>query len=281
MTAKLETGTSPDANGDGDIEDSRAPLLDHLKELRTRLIYSMIALIIGFVICLFFVRPIFDLLVLPFEQAVTKVSADLIEQGKPGLDGDLIYTQVLEFFFVKLKLALFGGLLLSFPVIAYQIYRFVAPGLYKNEKMAFLPYLIVSPLLFLVGASMVFFFIFPYVLEFGLRQQQAFSTGATVTLLPKVSEYLGLATTLFIAFGLSFQLPVVLSLLGRAGIVSSDALKKGRRYAVVGIALFAAFVTPPDPITQIALGGAIYILYEISILSVRMIEKKRPEEETS
>lgn len=279
MTAKLESETAPDA--DGDIEDSRAPLLEHLKELRTRLIYSMIALIIGFVICLFFVRPIFDLLVLPFEQAVSKVSVDLVEQGQPALDGDLIYTQVLEFFFVKLKLALFGGLLLSFPVIAYQIYRFVAPGLYKNEKMAFLPYLIVSPLLFLVGASMVFFFIFPYVLEFGLRQQQAFSTGATVTLLPKVSEYLGLATTLFIAFGLSFQLPVVLSLLGRAGIVSSDALKKGRRYAIVGIALFAAFVTPPDPITQIALGGAIYILYEISILSVRMIEKKRPEEETA
>ena len=123
-------------------------------------------------------------------------------------------------------------MVLSFPVIAYQIYKFVAPGLYKNEKMAFLPYLVISPLLFLVGASMVFFFIFPYVLEFGLRQQQAFSTGASVTLLPKVSEYLGLATTLFIAFGLSFQLPVVLSLLGRVGIVSSMALRKGRRYAV-------------------------------------------------
>ncbi|MBL4871215.1 MAG: twin-arginine translocase subunit TatC [Robiginitomaculum sp.] len=280
MTAKIETDTSEaeDAGKDG-LEDSRAPLLDHLKELRTRIIYAILALAIGFCICLFFVRPIFDLLVLPFEQAVAKVSVDLVAQGKPALEGDLIYTQVLEFFFVKLKLALFGGVVLSFPVIAYQIYRFVAPGLYKKEKMAFLPYLIVSPLLFLVGASMVFFFIFPYVLEFGLRQQQAFSTGASVTLLPKVSEYLGLATTLFIAFGLSFQLPVVLSLLGRVGIVSSSGLKKGRRYAVVGIALFAAFVTPPDPITQLALGLAIYILYEISILSVRMIEKKRPKED--
>lgn len=273
MTAKPETETADD------VDESRAPLLDHLKELRTRIIYSLIALVIGFTICLFFVRPIFDLLVLPFEQAVAKVSLDLVANGKPALDGDLIYTQVLEFFFVKLKLALFGGMVLSFPVIAYQVYKFVAPGLYKNEKMAFLPYLIVSPLLFLVGASMVFFFIFPYVLEFGLRQQQAFSTGASVTLLPKVSEYLGLATTLFIAFGLSFQLPVILSLLGRVGIVSSGGLRKGRRYAVVGIALFAAFVTPPDPITQIALGGAIFLLYEVSILSVSMIEKKRPKEQ--
>ncbi len=191
----------------------------------------------------------------------------------------MIYTQVLEFFFVKLKLALFGGLVLAFPIIAYQVYSFVAPGLYKNERGAFLPYLIISPLLFIAGASMVFFYIFPFVLEFGLRQQQAFSSGATVSLLPKVSEYLGLATTMFIAFGLSFQLPIVLSLLGRAGIVSSHALKKGRRYAVVGIALFAAFVTPPDPITQIALGSAIFLLYEISIISVRMIEKKRTKED--
>jgi len=273
---KIETETPTDKS-DSDIEDSRAPLLDHLYELRRRLIYSILAIIVGFAICLLFVRPIFDLLVLPFEQAIAEVSKDLIKDGQPGLEGDLIYTQVLEFFFVKLKLALFGGLVLAFPVIAYQVYRFVAPGLYTNERGAFLPYLIISPLLFIAGASMVFFFIFPFVLEFGLRQQQAFANGATVSLLPKVSEYLGLATTMFLAFGLSFQLPVVLSLLGRAGIVSSNALRKGRRYAIVGIAAFAAFVTPPDPITQIALGAAIYLLYEISILSVRMIEKKRKE----
>ena len=264
-----------------EVEASSAPLLDHLKELRTRLIYSMLALIVGFVICLFFVRPIFEFLVYPFEQAVRKVSADLVAQGKPALEGDLIYTQVLEFFFVKLKLALFGGVVLAFPVIAYQLYRFVAPGLYKNEKGAFLPYLILSPILFLLGASMVFFYVFPYVLEFGLRQQQALSAGANVSLLPKVSEYLGLATTLFIAFGLSFQLPVILSLLGRIGIVSTSALKKGRRYAIVGIALFAALVTPPDPITQIVLGSAIYLLYEISILSVRLIERKKDDGDTA
>ena len=262
-------------NGVDEVENSRAPLLDHLIELRSRLIKSILAIIIGFCICFFFVRPIFDFLVHPFNEALAQVNAERLDENLPVLEGNLIYTQVLEFFFVKLKLAMFGGTILAFPYIAFQVYRFVAPGLYKNERGAFLPYLILSPILFILGASLVFFFILPFVLAFGLNQEQALSTGASVSLLPKVSEYLKLATTLFLAFGLSFQMPVVLSLLGKAGIVTSAALKSARRYAIVGIAVFAAFATPPDPFSQFLLGFAIYLLYEISILSVKAIEKKR------
>ncbi len=258
-----------------DIEGGRAPLIEHLNELRSRLVISMLAIIIGFIIAFIFVRPIFDLLIWPFEKAVGNYNITRAEDGLPLANTNLIFTQVLGFFFVKLKLALFGGMILAFPVIAFQLYRFVAPGLYKNEKSAFIPYLIASPILFILGASLVFMFIFPYVIEFGLSQQQGFEGGGTASLLPKVDEYLKLATTLFLAFGLSFQLPVVLTLLGRAGIVNVDMLKKGRRYALVGIFLFAAIATPPDPISQLMLGGAIYLLYEISIFCVRLVERKR------
>ncbi|WP_371398441.1 twin-arginine translocase subunit TatC [Fretibacter rubidus] len=261
---------------EGDIDEvdaSKAPLLEHLIELRARLIKSVLALVIGAIACIPFLPQILAFLLSPFRGAVAKYNAAQIELGNNPIATDLIATQILETFFVNVKLAVFGGIILAFPVIAFQVYRFVAPGLYKHERGAFLPYLILSPLLFSLGAALVFYYVFPYVLSFGLNV----AGSGDISLLPKISEYLSLAMTLFIAFGLSFQLPVVLSLLGRAGIVNSAGLKKGRRYAVVGIAAFAAFVTPPDPMTQIVLGGAIYLLYEISIISVRLIEKKADE----
>ncbi len=255
------------------VDESRAPLMSHLLELRSRLIKCVLALVAGCIACIPFLRQIIEFLMRPFETALVRYNAKLTEKGLEVIDLGLIATHPLETFFVKLKIALFGGIILAFPIIAYQLYRFVAPGLYKNERGAFLPYLLLSPLLFVLGASLVFFYVFPYVMEFALNQQ-TLSDGETVDLLTKISDYLKLSMTLFLAFGLSFQLPVILSLLGRAGIVSSELLKKGRKYALFGIAVFAAFGTPPDPITQIVLGSAIYLLYEISILSVSLIEKK-------
>ena len=255
------------------VEGSKAPLMSHLLELRSRLIKCVLAVVAGCILCIPFLKQIIQLLMWPFEQAIIRYNVSLVDKGLEPVDLGLIATHPLETFFVKLKIALFGGIVLGFPVIAYQLYRFVAPGLYKNERGAFLPYLILSPLLFILGASLVFFYVFPYVMEFALNQQ-TLTDGDQVDLLTKISDYLKLATTLFLAFGLSFQLPVILSLLGRAGIVSATALKKARKYALFGIAVFAAFVTPPDPITQIVLGAAIYLLYEVSILSVSLLEKK-------
>ncbi len=267
--AEVDTIEGPD-----EVDASRAPLMEHLLELRSRLIKCVLALIMGCIACIPFLRQIIQGLMWPFETAVLRYNAVQLEKGLPNIDLGLIATHPLETFFVKLKIALFGGIILAFPMIAYQLYRFIAPGLYKNERGAFLPYLIMSPILFVMGASLVFYFVFPYVMEFALNQQ-AIGEGQQIDLMTKISDYLSLAMTLFLAFGLSFQLPVILSLLGRAGIVSSKMLKSARKYALFGIAVFAAFVTPPDPITQIVLGSAIYLLYEISIFSVRLLEKKQ------
>ncbi len=266
------------ADIDDEMESSRAPLLDHLLELRTRIIHCFIAIAIAFGICFFFAQDIYNFLLVPFLSAAE--NAKTMQEGSSQLE--LIFTGPLEFFFAKMKLALFGAIILSFPYLAWQIYRFVAPGLYRNERGAFLPFLLAAPVLFAAGASFVYYVMLPMVMRFAFNQEQVASAEqVAIQLLPRVSEYLSLVTTLILAFGISFQLPVILSLMGRVGLVSSDGLRKGRKYAVVGILAFAAFFTPPDVISQFLLGVPVLLLYEISIWSVALIEKKRAEEASS
>ena len=250
---------------DVDIEDSRAPLMAHLIELRTRLMWSVAAIVVMFGICFYFAEDIFNILLYPYERA-----AGDQENLK------LIFTAPQEYFFTQLKLALFGAIFFAFPVIASQIYMFVAPGLYKQERGAFFPYLIATPVLFIAGGSLVYYVIMPLAFTFFLGMQQAGGDGqAAIELLPRVSEYLGLIMLLIFAFGLCFQLPVVLTLLARVGLVNAPQLRKGRKYAVVAVFAVAAVMTPPDIISQVGLALPTMILYEISIIAVMMIEKKR------
>ncbi len=273
MTLPPETD-SPDPLDE--VEASRAPLLDHLLELRTRLIWALLAVAVAFGICFAFAVPIYDILLRPYILAAELVSRSSGQTVTP----QLIFTGPMEFFFVKVKLALFGAIILAFPFIAFQIYRFVAPGLYRNERGAFLPFMVAAPALFALGVSFVYFVMLPMVMRFALMQEQApDSTRIAISLLPRVSEYLSLTTALILAFGFSFQLPVILSLMGRVGLVSASALRKGRKFAIVGILAFAAFFTPPDVISQIILGVPVLLLYEVSIICVALIEKKRNEED--
>ena len=276
---------------DADIEASRAPLLDHLVELRSRLIVCSAALVVGFIGCFLISTDLFELLLRP----LTLASALLAEQHQHGRHGsfdlvlavtgvhhvaaapqkmDLVFTGPLEFFFTKMKLAMFGAVVVTFPVLAWQLYRFVAPGLYRRERNAFLPFLVASPVLFLMGAALVYFIMMPFVLWFSLSQQIE-SAHYSVRLLPKVSDYLDLVMRLLLAFGLCFQLPVVVTLAGMAGLISSKTLASGRRYAFVGIIVVAALVTPPDMVSPFLLTIPIYALYEASIWCVRIIEARR------
>lgn len=252
-----------------DMDSSKAPLLEHLIELRSRLLKSVIAMALAFLVSFFFATDIFNLLLIPYERAA-------------GVDThiELIYTAPQEYFFTQLKIGLFGAVIIAFPIIASQIYMFVAPGLYKNERGAFIPFLIATPVLFFLGGALVYFVIMPAAMMFFLSMEQAGSEStASIQHLAKVADYFGLITTLILAFGFCFQLPVLLTLLGRAGLATSEGLKSKRKYAIVGTFAAAAFLTPPDPISQIGLAIPTLLLYELSILSVRMIEKKREREE--
>ncbi len=244
---------------DDELAGSEAPLLEHLTELRKRLIRSAIAVVALMMVCFIFAGQIFDILLNPYRSIYPN----------PG-DMELIYTAPQEFFFTQLNLSLFGAVFLGFPYVATQIYGFVAPGLYKHERKALIPYLVATPVFFLLGASMVYFVVLPLALGFfaGMQTEE-------IKLLARVSEYLGLATTLILAFGICFQLPVILTLLAQIDLVNVDMLRKGRRYAIVGILALAALVSPPDPISQIGLAMPMYALYELAILSVRYVQKRR------
>lgn len=264
-------------NTPDEIDESSAPLIEHLAELRTRLIWSALAFVVAMVLCYTVWNPIYNFLTRPICHALETRNQEC----------GLILLKLQEGFFVAIRISFLGGFILAFPIIAYQLWRFVAPGLYRSEKQAFLPFLIASPLMFFMGAAFAYYVILPMAYDFFLGFQQGplalpdstapkpDSNLAGIVFQGSVSEYLELTSKFILAFGLSFQLPVALTLLGKAGLVSAVGLSSMRKYAVLAILVLAALVTPPDVVSQVVLFSVVYGLYEISIQLVARIERRR------
>lgn len=253
-----------------EIDASEAPLIEHLIELRSRLMWSGAGFILAFIFSFYFSSDILYYLVLPFKWGT-------------GEDVSLISIKLLGVFLVKLKIAVFGGMFIGFPVIATQIYRFVAPGLYTHEKNAFRPYLFATPIFFLLGAALVYFFLLPVAISFfyALAAGTGGNGQTSIELMPDIEAYLDFVMMLILAFGLCFQLPVILTLLGHIGVVNYEQLKSGRKFAIVGVFVVAAVLTPPDPISQISMAVPLMLLYEVSVQAVRFLEARRKKSETA